>query len=123
MSKTVSKKPSAKAGSAFDAIARKSASTPPATAPVSIADQVGKRSGGERTAGKTGVQIRFTRSQWRAVHALALNENVSVQGLVIHALDKIFQERGQPFAGLKDADTSSSAAFGSTVSSSNGTKR
>jgi hypothetical protein len=117
MSKPVSKKATSKAGAAFEAIARKS--VPPASTVASIADQVGKRSGGERT----GVQIRFTRPQWRAVHALALNENVSVQGLVIHALDKIFQERGQPFAALKDNAASSSEAFGSTTSSSHGTKR
>jgi hypothetical protein len=121
MSKPVSKKATSKAGAAFEAIGRKSA--PHASTPASIADQVGKRSGGEHTAGRTGVQIRFTRPQWRAVHALALNENVSVQGLVIHALDKIFQERGQPFAALKDNAASSSEAFGSTASSSHGTKR
>jgi hypothetical protein len=112
--KITTKKVTSKAGSAFETVGRKSA--PQASTPTSIADQVGRRSGGQRT----GVQIRFSRPQWRAVHALALNENVSVQGLVIHALDRIFQERGQPFADLKDTAVSS---FGSTESSSHGTKR
>ena len=61
-----------------------------------------QRAGRARTALKAarGVLLRLTPSQWEAVHAFALRENVTVQGLLIAALDTVFASRGMPFSEL-----------------------
>lgn len=51
---------------------------------------------------KTAVNFRFSTGQWKAMRILAINENVSLQGLVIVALDRLFASRGMPFSDLKD---------------------
>lgn len=52
--------------------------------------------------GKRGVLLRLEHAQWHAVHTFALEQNVSVQGLLIAALDTLFAQRGMPFSTLKD---------------------
>ena len=42
------------------------------------------------------VTIRLRPDQWERVHQLALAEGVSLNRLAIHALSKIFQEKGLP---------------------------
>lgn len=63
-----------------------------------------QRAGRARTALKAarGVLLRLTPAQWEAVHAFALRENVTVQGLLIASLDTVFASRGMPFSELKD---------------------
>ncbi|MGC8509038.1 MAG: hypothetical protein ACP5NM_12355, partial [Thiomonas sp.] len=38
--------------------------------------------------------FRLTRSQWRKLHELALDERASVQALIVHALEQEFARRG-----------------------------
>jgi hypothetical protein len=63
-----------------------------------------QRAGRARTGLKRarGVLLRLSHAQWVAVHAFAVQENVSVQGLLIASLDTVFASRGMPFSELKD---------------------
>ena len=42
------------------------------------------------------LSLRLTQDQWKRVHDLALNEGVSINQLTVHALSKLFQEKGLP---------------------------
>jgi predicted HicB family RNase H-like nuclease len=42
------------------------------------------------------ITIRLSRDQWERAHQLALAEGVSLNRLAIHALSKVFQEKGLP---------------------------
>jgi hypothetical protein len=40
--------------------------------------------------------LRLSREQWERVHQLGLAEGMSLNRLAIHALSKLFQEKGLP---------------------------
>lgn len=51
----------------------------------------------ERTRGtrkRTEISVRFPPEAWRQVHMLALDEGVSLQKLIEHALSDLFRAKG-----------------------------
>jgi hypothetical protein len=55
--------------------------------------------GTPRTRGKGEVvhlSIRLSHPQWEKVHHLALSEGISIQGLVLQGLSRLFREKGLP---------------------------
>jgi hypothetical protein len=82
----MSKKPTG-----FEAVARKPRA--PDAEPIPIAAQVKHK---RANAGPKRIPIRFEHAEWERVHSLAMSENVSVQGLVVYALSRLFEERGLP---------------------------
>ena len=45
---------------------------------------------------KVALTLRLSHEQWERAHQLALSEGVSLNQLALHALSKLFQERGLP---------------------------
>lgn len=58
-----------------------------------------KRKAPKRQSAEEIIQtsFRLTRSQWRRLHELALDERASVQALIVHALEQEFARRGLKF--------------------------
>lgn len=53
----------------------------------------------ERKRGKgdtVAVTIRLKRSDWERVHQLATSEGMSIQGLAVKGISKVFAEKGLP---------------------------
>jgi predicted HicB family RNase H-like nuclease len=57
-----------------------------------IASRAGRRSRGK--GDMVGMTIRFTPAQWRTVHEMAMSEGVSINQLIIDALNE--RRRGLP---------------------------
>ena len=52
-----------------------------------------------RTRGRGDVvhlSVRLSREQWEKVHHLALSEGISIQGLVVQGLSRLFRDKGLP---------------------------
>ena len=52
-----------------------------------------------RTRGRGSVvhlSLRLSRQQWEQVHHLALSEGISIQGLVLEGLSRLFRDKGLP---------------------------
>jgi hypothetical protein len=71
--------------------------------PQTMADIAGKRS---HRGKRISIHLRLTEEQWKAVHAIAFDENTTVQGFFIYAADRVFKERGRPFAEAPEKSTS-----------------
>lgn len=109
-----------KAGSAFDVMERNLAAVEQPDRPPTIADQIGRKRG--NPSGRTGIQIRFTFEQWNAVRKFALEQNVSIQGLVILALDQLSRQHGGDGIIKTKSSASPSEVFSPMVPSDNDAK-
>ncbi len=46
------------------------------------------------------IRTQFTHAQWRALHDLANENQATLQGIIVYALDQLFKGRGKLFADL-----------------------
>ena len=54
--------------------------------------------GRRRAQGKTvGICVRLEREEWERLHHLAVSEGVSLQGLFLEGVERVFKARGLSF--------------------------